>query len=107
DFLRKGYAGVLVRGDQISVWTDAWILGVVDHKSAPFVRKMWKEYYVYPSQLINMKTGWYGAEKPQETIQGIKNKPPVRRIGIERWRPPELMHVKINFDAAYQQQNKK
>ncbi|MBA0845888.1 hypothetical protein Goarm_023001 [Gossypium armourianum] len=40
-------------------------------------------------------------------LEGIKRRLPVRRIETERWRLLETMHVKINFDAAYLQQNKK
>ncbi|KAK5843195.1 hypothetical protein PVK06_005641 [Gossypium arboreum] len=32
-------------------------------------------------------------------LEVIKNKLPVRRIGIERCRPPEPIKIKINFDV--------
>ncbi|MBA0600069.1 hypothetical protein Gorai_006268, partial [Gossypium raimondii] len=39
-------------------------------------------------------------------FDGIKEKLPIQRIKAERWRPPETLHVKVNSNAAYNQQNK-
>lgn len=37
----------------------------------------------------------------------INDKLPVRRVGYEKWRPPEEPLFKVNFDAAFQSHSKR
>ncbi|KAG8474807.1 hypothetical protein CXB51_031504 [Gossypium anomalum] len=40
-------------------------------------------------------------------IDGVKKKLPVNPVQKENWKPPEGLNVKINFDAAFDRQNKR
>ncbi|MBA0603061.1 hypothetical protein Gorai_003221, partial [Gossypium raimondii] len=40
-------------------------------------------------------------------VDVINDKLPVRRVGYEKWKPPEEPFFKVNFDAAFQSHSKR